>query len=193
MASRGGDRPEGTDGSDHWHRESIAWQHKVSAINKWRMRLALFLQLQLGVFMLARLLPGIVGAFGFSVIRLRRLDLPHPRPWEYAWLVSLIAAIIGWRSTRNNNLFLLKQFILGTVVFGLAPVFFGAFDLRNDISLYFYEKKFTFEMFGFPAVLLWSIFMMLALQIHLFTLYFSVVLVKAWRPRPSLSGKTKTR
>jgi len=191
MSSWGGERPEGSDGSDHWHRESIAWQHKVSAINKWRLRLAIFLHLQLGVIMFARLLPGLVSAFGFNVMRLRRLDLPHPRPWEYAWLVSLFAAILGWRSTRNNNLFLLKQFILGTVVFGIASVFFGAFDLRNDISLYFQEKKFTYEMFGVPAVLLWSIFMMIALQIHLFTLYFSVVLVKAWRPRPSL--KTKTR
>jgi len=190
MSSRTGYRPEGSDGSDHWHRESIAWQHKVSATNKWRLRLALFLQIQLGFIMLARLLPGLSMAFGFNIMRLRRLDLPHPRPWEYAWLASLIAAVFGWRSTRNNNLFLLKQFIFGNIMFGLVPMLFGAFDLRNDITLYFQEKKFTFEMFGFPAVLLWSIFMMLALQIHLFTLYFSVVLAKAWRPR-TLSGKLK--
>lgn len=29
MASRGGTRPDGSDGSDHWHRESIAWQYKI--------------------------------------------------------------------------------------------------------------------------------------------------------------------
>ncbi|XP_005097686.1 protein jagunal homolog 1 [Aplysia californica] len=193
MASRGGHRPEGSDGSDHWHRESIAWQYKISSINKWRLRLALFLQIQLGLLMFVRLLPGIAGAFGFTVIRLRRLDLPHPRPWEYAWLVSLIAAVIGWRSTPTNNSFLLKQFVLGTIVFGLAPVFFGAFDLRNDIMLYLQEKKFTYEMFGFPAVLIWSVFMLIALQIHVFALYFSVVLLRAWRPRPSISGKLKAR
>jgi len=24
-----GKRPDGTDGSDHWHRESVAWQYKI--------------------------------------------------------------------------------------------------------------------------------------------------------------------
>lgn len=133
--------------------------------------------------MLGRLLPGIAGAFGFTVVSLRRLDLPHPRPWEYAWLASLLAAVIGWRSTPQNNLLLLKQFILGTVVFGLAPVCFGFFDLKKDIILYLQERKYTYEMLGFPAVLLWSAFMLIALQLHIFSLYFSYVLLRAWKPR----------
>ena len=192
MSSKDGYRPEGSDGSDHWHRESIAWQHKVSSINKWLLRLALFIQLQLGALLLIRLLPGITSAVGFPIMKLRRLDLPHPRPWEYAWCVSLVAAIFGWRSTRNNNLFLLKQFVFGTLIFGVAPMCFGLFDLRNDISLYFSDKKYTFEMLGFPAVLLWTIFMAIALQLHLFTLYFGVVLMKAWKPRV-VTVKSKMR
>uniref|UniRef100_A0A2C9KP89 Uncharacterized protein n=1 Tax=Biomphalaria glabrata TaxID=6526 RepID=A0A2C9KP89_BIOGL len=154
-----------------------------SSINKGRLRLALFFHLLLGLFMFFRLLPGITGALGFAVISLRRLDLPHPRPWEYAWLVSLVAAVIGWRSTPQNNIFLLKQFMLGLVVFGLSPVFFGLFDLKRDIMLYLQERKYTYEMFGFPAVLLWTAFMLIALQLHSFSLYFSYVLLGSWKPR----------
>ncbi|BFZ09994.1 hypothetical protein BsWGS_13033 [Bradybaena similaris] len=183
MASRGGYRPEGSDGSDHWHRESIAWQYKISSINKGRLRLALFLHILIGLLMFGRLLPGLTSAFGFTVVSLRRLDLPHPRPWEYAWLVSLIAAVLGWRSTPHNNTFLLKQFVLGVVVFGISPVIFGFFDLKNDIALYLQEKKYTYEMFGFPAVLLWSAFLLIVLQLHTFSLYFSYVLLRAWKPR----------
>lgn len=192
MASKDGHRPEGSDGSDHWHRESIAWQYKVSSINKFRLKLALLLHIQLGVIMFARLLPGITSAFGFNIIRLRRLDLPHPRPWEYAWLMSFLAAVIGWRSTASNNIFLLKQFVLGTLVFGIAPVCFGAFDIRKDIMLFWSEKKFTYEMLGFPAVIIWTVFMLIALQLHLFALYFSFVLHRAWKPRPA-SAKLKAR
>lgn len=183
MTSRGGIRPEGSDGSDHWHRESIAWQYKISSINKGRLRLALFLHILIGLLMFFRLLPGITGAFGLTVVSLRRLDLPHPRPWEYAWLVSLVAAVIGWRSTPQNNLFLLKQFVLGLIVFGLSPIFFGFFDLKNDIILYLQERKYTYEMLGFPAVLLWIAFMLIALQLHIFSLYFSYVLLGSWKPR----------
>lgn len=34
MASKYGNRPVGSDGSDHWHRESIAWQYKVRYANR---------------------------------------------------------------------------------------------------------------------------------------------------------------
>lgn len=154
-----------------------------SSINKWRLKFVLFLHIIVGLLMLGRLLPGITSAFGMAFISLRRLDLPHPRPWEYAWLVSLFAAILGWRSTLQNNSFLLRQFIFGTFVFGLVPVCFGAFDLRKDIMLYIRERKYTYEMFSFPAVVLWCAFMLIALQIHIFSLYFSYVLLGAWKPR----------
>lgn len=162
-----------------------------SSINKGRLRLALFLHIMIGLLMFVRLLPGITGAFGFTVVSLRRLDLPHPRPWEYAWLVSLIAAVIGWRSTPQNNSFLLKQFLLGLVVFGIVPIFFAFFDLKKDIILYLQERKYTYEMFGFPAVLLWFAFLLIALQVHLFSLYFSYVLLGSWKPR--VTDKLKAR
>lgn len=184
MASKYGTRPVGSDGSDHWHRESIAWQYKVSSLNKTRLRFDIFLHVVLGLLMLIRLAPGISSLFGFSVMALRRWDLPHPRPWEFAWLFSLVAAVIGWRSTPQNNTFLIKQYMLGTVIFGLVPVGFGIIDLRNDLSNYIFERKYTYMMFGMPAIVLWSLFLAICTQLHGFGLYFSVVLLKAWRPRP---------
>lgn len=133
--------------------------------------------------MLIRLAPGIFALFGFNVMSLRRWDLPHPRPWEYAWLFSLVAAVIGWRSTPQNHAFLLKQYMLGTVMFGILPILFGIIDLRGDMSAYLFERKYTYVIFGMPAVVLWALFLAICMQLHAFGLYFSVVLLKAWRPR----------
>ncbi|ESO93275.1 hypothetical protein LOTGIDRAFT_216100 [Lottia gigantea] len=183
MSSMLGARPEGTDGSDHWHRESIAWQYRLSSINKSRLKFDIFLQMLLGFLMFMRLLPALSALFGFSFQSLRRWDLPAPRPWEYAWIISISAAVLGWRSTSYNKSFLLKQYMLGTVVFGLFPVLFGFIDVSNDLYVYITERKYTYVMFSFPAILLWSTFLFIAAQLHVFGLYFSSVLLKAWKPR----------
>ncbi|XP_076444958.1 protein jagunal homolog 1-like isoform X2 [Babylonia areolata] len=192
MASKYGSRPAGSDGSDHWHRESIAWQYKISSLNKARLRLDVFLHVVLGLLMLVRLAPGLTSLFGFNIIALRRWDMPHPRPWEYAWIFSLVSAVIGWRSTPQNNTFLLKQYMVGTVIFGLLPIIFGILDLKGDMMAYLSERKYTYVMFGMPAVVLWGLFLIICIQLHAFGIYFSIVLLKAWRPRTNIN-KVKTR
>jgi hypothetical protein len=154
-----------------------------SSQNKTRLRFDVFFHVLVGLLMLIRLAPGITSLFGFNIMVLRRWDLPHPRPWELAWLFSLVAAVIGWRATPQNNTFLLKQYMLGTVIFGIVPVIFGVIDLRNDLANYFSDRKYTYVMFGMPAIVLWAVFLAVCTQLHIFGLYFSTVLLKAWRPR----------
>ncbi|XP_046552800.1 protein jagunal-like [Haliotis rubra] len=183
MASKFGKRPEGSDGSDFWHRESIAGQYKVSTENKSRLRLDLFFHFVTGFMMFIRLLPALTAFFGMSVKMLRRWDLPAPRSWEYAWFISVVAAVLGWKSTPHNQIFLIKQYMLGSVVFGIFPVIFGFIDVADDLGKYYHEKKYTYVMFGYPAVIVWFLFLLVAVQLHIFGLYFGTVLVKAWRPR----------
>lgn len=154
-----------------------------SSQNKGRLKLDIFVHMLLGMLMLVRLSPGIVSLLGINVQALRRWDLPHPRPWEFAWMFSLVAAVVGWRSIPQNSTFLLKQYILGTIVFGVLPVFFGFIELSDDMYAYIINRKYTFVMFGMPAIVLWILFLAICAQLHGLALYFSVVLLKAWRPR----------
>ena len=133
--------------------------------------------------MFIRLLPGLSALLGFSVQSLRRWDLPAPRSWEYAWFVTTVVALIGWKSTPQNNSFLLKQFMLGTVVFGILPILYGFYDLSDYLKAYVYEKKYTYVLFGYPAVVVWSLFLAVAVQLHVFALYFAIILLRAWKPR----------
>lgn len=179
-----GSRPAGTDGSDHWHRESVAWQYKISSLNKSRLSRTVVFQIFLGILLIIRLLPGFTALVGLPLYqKLRHWDIPAPKAWEYAWVVSVVAAVFGLKSLAKNNSLLLKQFVIGTVTFGILPVIYGLVDQFDDILAYYNDRKYTARILGYPAVLVWYFFLALAIQIHIFELYFSVNLLKAWKPR----------
>lgn len=189
MASMGGVRPSGTDGSDFWHRESIAWQHRQSCINKARLKFDIVIHLMLSFVMFLRLLPCMLAFLGTSLFEsVRKWDVPNARPWEFIWFISLLAAFLGWKAMPKNDTPLLKQYIIGSIVFGVVPVLYGLVDQADDLFAYITDKKQTAQILGFPAVLIWFMFLSISAQIHGLGLYFSVQLMKAWKPR---SKKTR--
>ncbi|XP_071136528.1 protein jagunal homolog 1-like [Mytilus edulis] len=182
MATKYGSRPTGTDGSDFWHRESVAYRHKMSSINKARLKMDLMLQIVLCVLMTVRILPALVSFVGVGPVKqLRKWDLPAPRPWEYMWSISIIAAVLGLLSIPKNEGFLLKQYMIGTVVFGLLPIIYGIVDQIDDLYAYLNEKRWSAQFFGYPAVIVWFMFLTAAIQLHGFGLYFSMQLLKSWK------------
>lgn len=134
--------------------------------------------------MFFRLLPAISALFGLPMFdKFRKWNLPAPNPWEYAWFVSVFAAIVGWRSLPRNKTVLLKQFMIGTVVFGILPVLYGIMDQMDDLFLYINHRKYKAEIAGYPAVIVWFMFLAITLQLHGFAIYFSAQLLRAWKPR----------
>ena len=155
-----------------------------SALNKSRLSRTVVFRILLGILVMFRLLPGITALFGLPLYqRLRKWNVPAPNAWEYAWIVSIVAAVFGLKSLPKNNSLLLKQFVIGTVVFGVLPVIFGLVDQFDELILYYNEKKYGAQILGYPAVLVWYFLLAVAMQIHIFELYFSVNLLKAWKPR----------
>ncbi|KAL5009817.1 hypothetical protein ScPMuIL_012122 [Solemya velum] len=192
MSSSYGSRPKGSDGSDFWHRESIAWQYKMSSLYKSRLKFDLLLHITLANLMFFRLLPAITSLFGLPMFdKFRKWNLPAPNAWEYAWFVSVFAAVVGWRSLPRNRTALLKQFMIGTVVFGILPVLYGIMDQMDDLFLYINHRKYKAQIAGYPAVIVWFMFLAITLQLHGFAIYFSAQLLRAWKPRVVEKKKTK--
>ncbi|WAR07925.1 JAGN1-like protein [Mya arenaria] len=184
MSSSSGKRPDGTDGSDHWHRESVAWQYKISSINKGRLKTTLNLQIVFGLLVIVRLLPGLTALVGLPIYKkLQHWDIPAPKAWEYAWIVSLVAAVFGLKSLPKNDALVLKQFLIGTAVFGILPVIYGLIELFDDLMLYYKDKKSSSQILGYPAVLVWYLCLVVCLQMHAFGIYFGANLLKAWKPK----------
>ena len=163
-----------------------------SSLNKSRLSRTVVFRILLAILVIIRLLPGFTALVGLPLYqRLRHWNFPAPKAWEYAWVVGIVAAVFGLKSLSKNNSLLLKQFVIGTVVFGVLPVIFGLIDQFDDIILYYNERKYGAQILGYPAALVWYFFLALAIQIHIFELYFSVNLLKAWKPRDKKFKWTK--
>jgi len=163
---------------------ALIFPFPFSAINKSRLKTAFGFQLIFGIAVIIRLLPGLTAFIGLPIYRrLQQWDIPAPKAWEYAWIVSLLAAVLGLKCLAKNDSLVLKQSLIGTVVFGVLPVLYGLIELFDDLMLYWNERKHTAQILGYPAVLVWYLSLIVCLQVHIFAMYFGVTLLKAWKPK----------
>jgi len=77
----------------------------------------------------------------------------------------------------------LKQFAIGTFVFGLLPILYGIFDLGDDLLDYWKTRDTKVRFLGFPVVLLWNMFLIIGLQVHGIALALAWTLWHAWTPK----------
>jgi len=81
----------------------------------------------------------------------------------------------------------------GSVLCGLVPTLYAAgFQVVDDL-LHFYHTRHSKLMFqGIPVVILWSVFLAVAIQLHTYTLYFAWSLLRAWKQRAAELRAHKT-
>ena len=184
MASREGPRAAGSDGTDFHHRERVASHYETSAAFKLRLRYVIYLHLLLVALMVFRLSAGFCLLFNVRPPTvLRDLDMPAAEMWEFVWLMTGIASLFGLIALRRNRTFFVQQYIIGTVVFGFGPVFYGIFSKLDDLLDFWDSRKSKATFFGFPAILLWNMFLFLAVQVHVFGIWFAWTLMGAWQSR----------
>ncbi|CAH1798210.1 unnamed protein product [Owenia fusiformis] len=190
MSSRSGAWAVGSDGSDFLHRERVASHYKTSATNKSRLKSIIVLHFLMAALMFARLSRYLLKYFGMTPpFFLRKLVIPQPEMWEMIWCLSTLASIFGWMGLPKNKSIMLQQYAIGTILFGLCPVLYAAYDLSDDFINYINTKNVMLFFLGYPAVLLWYGFIAIMIQIHAFGLYFAVKLMQAWN---SMAKKKKS-
>ncbi|EFX80819.1 hypothetical protein DAPPUDRAFT_303901 [Daphnia pulex] len=191
MATRGGPVASGTDGSDYGHRERVANQYRISAQSKSRLKACLFFHILLFFLMLAKLSADIFDRLDIFILEIEELEIPKPLVWEYAWCCSLPFVFYGLSSLRRNVIRSMSVFVMGDVVFALLPVFFSLAYYLGDFWQYVSSRSSDGLMLwqGYPYALLWYGFSLVALQIHLFSLFFAHTLISAWRARGGATTK----
>lgn len=151
-----------------------------SVVNKSRMKTIIFCHSLLFVIWLLRMSPDILGYLGMKAPA-GLGNLPRATLWEFAWLLSILPTILAQVSLPSNRAFLLKQYIIGTVIFGVLPILYGLYDFSDELLKYLNAKNKAVMIFGFPAIALAYMFMAVAAQVHLFGTYVASQLIYAWQ------------
>ncbi|KAF5285271.1 hypothetical protein FQR65_LT13285 [Abscondita terminalis] len=189
MATKGySHTPMGTDGTDHAYRQRIAAQYQISALNKSRLKYCIFFHYLLFFGMLAKLSADILDRLDIFILEIEELSIPQPLWWEYVWCISLLVSFLGLAAIRKNKVKSMQQYVIGIIIFGYFPLLYGIVYYCKDVWLYLMSKDVTeLEHIqwwqGYPYGLLWYAFILLAAQVHLFSLYFAWNLIVAWRSR----------
>ncbi|CAF0854120.1 unnamed protein product [Didymodactylos carnosus] len=165
--------------------ESVSLKNEENAQKstetKFRLRLLIYLHFLLGFIIISQLILYHTQLLSTST---SSHSIPKPHLWEYIWLISLLASLCGLLSLHRNNLFLLKLFFRGTVIFGLGTIMSTIIINLSDLFSYrtvgaTSEIKKTF--YGVPLLILWYIFLIITVQIHAFTLYMANILLNTWQ------------
>lgn len=191
MASRGGPMVMGTDGTDFGHRQRVATHYLLSAQSKSRLKYCIFFHYLLFFAMLAKLSADILDRIDVFILEIEELQIPQPLWWEYLWCVSLLISFLGLSAARKNRITLMKRYMLGIILFGIGPVIYAA--------VYYFKEAWQYVRTGdtqdihlwqgMPYALLWYAFIILAIQVHFFSLYFAWSLIQAWKARGAAKSK----
>ncbi|XP_018322679.1 protein jagunal [Agrilus planipennis] len=188
MATKGLYYNASHDGMDHAYRQRIAEQYQISALNKSRLKYCIFFHYLLFFAMLAKLSADILDKLDIFILEIEELSIPQPLWWEYIWCISLLLSFLGLAAIRRNGVKQMKQYIAGLCIFGYLPLLYALVYYCKNVWIYLTsdddDELDNIQWWqGYPYGLLWYAFILLAVQVHSFSLYFAWSLIKAWRAR----------
>jgi len=179
-----GSRIQGTDGSDFLHREKVADHYKNSLTYKWRLKVLITVHVISFILMTLRLSTFFfVSAGKRPPAFLQKLRFPKVQWWEYTWLLTALPALSGFLALAKNRIFLMQQYIIGIVVFGIIPLMAAIYYHLDDLLEYIHTRQAANLFHGYPVIVLWYIFLTLTVQLHMFSVYIGYLLLKAWKPK----------
>lgn len=178
--------PPGTDGSEHEHRQRVASRYQTSALNKSRLKWCIFFHYVLFFVMLAKLSADILDRLDIFILEIEELDIPKPLRWEYLWCISLLLSFMALEAIKKNKVSLIRNYMIGLVLFGFLPLVYALSYYLPDVLVYvLHEEEYEIEEIhmwqGYPYGMLWYAFILLATQVHIFSIVFSWNLFKAWK------------
>ncbi|XP_006260365.1 protein jagunal homolog 1 [Alligator mississippiensis] len=173
MASRAGPRAAGTDGSDFRHRERVAEHYQMSAALKAEVRKLTYVHVALWALLAAQAV-----AAHLKLVAHERVAVPYR--WQYPYLLSILPSLLGLLAFPRNNISYLVLSMISAGLFSVAPLIYGSMEMFPVAQqLYRHGKAYRF-IFGFSAVSVMYLVVLVAAQVHGWQLYYSKKLLDSW-------------
>ncbi|XP_068612569.1 protein jagunal homolog 1-B [Brachionichthys hirsutus] len=173
MASRAGPRAAGTDGSDFQHRERVASHYQMSVALKSEIR-----KLNIVHVLMWALVAAQVTVSHLSLVSHRVVASPYQ--WEYPYLLSIIPTAVSFSALPRNNISHLVVSMISGGLFCVAPLIYGCMEMFPVAQqLYRHGKAYRF-IFGFSAVSVLYLVIVVAVQVHGWQIYYSKKLLDQW-------------
>ncbi|KAF7215517.1 protein jagunal homolog 1-A [Nothobranchius furzeri] len=173
MTSRAGLRSTGTNGSDFKPRERVVPHYQMSASLKSEVR-----KLNLVHLLIWLLVASQVIVSHFNLVSHDTVSVPYQ--WEYPYLLSLLPLLCSSLSLPKNNISYLVLSMISAGLFSIAPLIYGGMEMFPVAQqLYRHGKAYRF-IFGFSAVTIMYLIMVVAIQVHAWQLYYMKSLLDSW-------------
>lgn len=103
-----------------------------------------------------------------------------PYQWEYPYLLSIIPTLLSCMALPKNNIGYLAVSMIAAGLFCVAPLIYAAMEMFPVAQqLYRHGKAYRF-IFGFSAVSVLYLVIVIAVQVHAWQIYYSKKLLDAW-------------
>ncbi|KAF6718600.1 jagunal-like protein 1-A [Oryzias melastigma] len=103
-----------------------------------------------------------------------------PYQWEYPYLLSVLPLLCSSLSLPKNNISYLVLSMISAGLFSVAPLIYGGMEMFPVAQqLYRHGKAYRF-IFGFSAVTVMYLIMVVAVQVHAWQLYYMKKLLDSW-------------
>ncbi|KAJ8941438.1 hypothetical protein NQ318_016070 [Aromia moschata] len=107
---------------------------------------------------------------------------------EYIWCISLLLSFFGLDAIKKNRVVAMRNYMIGLTLFGFLPLLYAIIYYFPDVWTYltFDDEEELEEIHmwqGYPYGLLWYAFIILALQVHSFSMYSAWKLITSWKAK----------
>ncbi|KAM4538315.1 protein jagunal homolog 1-B isoform 1-T2 [Fundulus diaphanus] len=173
MASRAGPRATGTDGSDFQHRERVASHYQMSVALKSEIRKLNIVHLLIWVLIAAQVTVSQLSLVSHKVVA-------SPYQWEYIYLLSIVPTVFSFLALPRNIISYLVISMISSGLFCMASLIYGSMEMFPVAQqLYRHGKAYRF-IFGFSAVSVMYLVIIIAVQVHAWQIYYSKKLLDQW-------------
>lgn len=116
-----------------------------------------------------------------------------PYQWEYPYLLSIVPTVFSFLALPRNNISYLVVSMISGGLFCVAPLIYGSMEMFPEAQHLYRHGKAYRVIFGFSAVSVLYLVVVIAVQVHGWQIYYSKKLLDQWFTTTTTQEKKKKK